>query len=365
MHQNKSIGIFTPYPFIIGGGERYIFTLAESFLLQGDKVTLLSPFPYDIKRISQQLGINLDNCLYKKTPTKVFFLPSAHKKYDYFFALSNHIYPPTFGQGKVNTLIVQFPFPYPTKKMGDKLQKLLLIPKLLSYQKILCYSEYSKKWIHKQLPSSIRDHLSIEILPPAVNIKTFSPLTRKKNIILSVGRFFIGDHNKNHLILIQAFKNLLERNNIHGWELHLAGYLHQDENSKQNYKKMEAYAKGLPIFFHPNISSEDLIKLYNNSKILWHAAGLGNDENKTPENSEHFGIVILEALAAGVIPIVVNAGGIPEIIKNNENGFLWNTQEELLMHTLNVLKNTNIVKIKVSKQFDTSEFIKRVHSLYA
>ncbi len=41
-----------------------------------------------------------------------------------------------------------------------------------------------------------------------------------------------------------------------------------------------------------------------------------------PIFEEGFGITVVEAMAAGLIVITTNSGGIPEIIRNNENGYL-------------------------------------------
>lgn len=117
MQKNKSVAFFTPFPQIIGGGERYIFTLADFFSKQGFIVDILSPFGYDLKEIKKNFDLELKNCRFKKTSARIFFIPPFKKTYDYFFCLSNHIFPPVFGQGRYNTLIIQFPFPFNSKKL--------------------------------------------------------------------------------------------------------------------------------------------------------------------------------------------------------------------------------------------------------
>lgn len=44
-----------------------------------------------------------------------------------------------------------------------------------------------------------------------------------------------------------------------------------------------------------------------------------------PSRGEVFGIVLIEAMAAGVIPVGANSGGIPEVINDGRTGFLFNT----------------------------------------
>ena len=40
---------------------------------------------------------------------------------------------------------------------------------------------------------------------------------------------------------------------------------------------------------------------------------------------EHFGISVVEAMAAGAVPLAVGKGGVGEIITPGENGILWDT----------------------------------------
>ena len=70
--------------------------------------------------------------------------------------------------------------------------------------------------------------------------------------------------------------------------------------------------------------------------MFWHAAGLGVDLERHPGLAEHFGIVTVEAMKAGCVPIVFDQGGQPEIVQSESNGFLWKTVQELQSSTLAV-----------------------------
>ena len=112
-----------------------------------------------------------------------------------------------------------------------------------------------------------------------------------------------------------------------------------------------------------------LKKLYSQSKIYWHAAGYGVNENINPQNTEHFGITVVEAMSSGLIPIVIAKGGLPEIISHEENGFLWNTTEELIAKT-NLLiaspetqKNMSQKAIQSCKIFSKENFEKKLLSI--
>jgi glycosyltransferase involved in cell wall biosynthesis len=84
----------------------------------------------------------------------------------------------------------------------------------------------------------------------------------------------------------------------------------------------------------PNIRTAELKSAYEQAKIFWHATGYGEDDQAHPELAEHFGMVTVEAMAAGCVPVVINKGGQPEIVEHGVNGFLWNTLAELRDYTL-------------------------------
>ena len=65
--------------------------------------------------------------------------------------------------------------------------------------------------------------------------------------------------------------------------------------------------------------------------------GFSVNENEDPLHLEHFGMTTVEAMTAGVIPIVINKGGQKEIVDNGENGYTWNTLDELIEKTVSLI----------------------------
>ena len=104
-------------------------------------------------------------------------------------------------------------------------------------------------------------------------------------------------------------------------------------------------SKDLPVSFLINPPFPELQKIYSESKIYWHAAGFEVEEDQHPENTEHFGITIVEAMASGLVPVVVAKGGIPEIVENGVNGFLWNTLDELVKKTKKLIEDPESLKL--------------------
>jgi glycosyltransferase involved in cell wall biosynthesis len=52
---------------------------------------------------------------------------------------------------------------------------------------------------------------------------------------------------------------------------------------------------------------------------------------------EHFGITPVEAMSAGTVPVVYDGGGLPEIVTDGTDGYIWNTKEELVTKTVSLL----------------------------
>jgi len=95
-------------------------------------------------------------------------------------------------------------------------------------------------------------------------------------------------------------------------------------------------AKTYPIKIIESPSFKDLKSLVGSSIFFWSAAGFGIDEHRNPKQVEHFGISLVEAMAAGCVPIVYAAGGHKEIVNNNHSGFLWHKEDELIALTKNL-----------------------------
>ncbi len=104
---------------------------------------------------------------------------------------------------------------------------------------------------------------------------------------------------------------------------------------------------------------QQLQKQYGQAKIYWHATGYGINENTNPQAVEHLGISTIEAMSAGAVPIVINKGGQPEIVTHNINGLLWQSQDELINYTNQIIENPKLQhKLAKAAQERSKDFSK-------
>lgn len=353
------IGIYSPYLDTVGGGERYMLTIAQS-LAKNNQVNILLDTHLQTLNISEikeraarLLDLNLSNIDFVKAPLgkdgNGFARLSFLRKYDVLFYLTDgSIF---FSTAKKNILHIQSPI---------KILKNSLVRKLKqsSWDLVIYNSEFTKKECEKywKIPGRV-------IYPP-VNVKDFNSRKPKIKQIISVGRFFGYLKDKKQELMIQVFKKIVDSKKAKDWSLHLVGGA-QDGDKKyvENLRKM---AKGYPIEIHPNLTFTELKNEYAKSSIYWHAAGFGETD---PEKMEHFGITTVEAMAAGCVPVVINLGGQKEIVKDGENGLLWDSPEDLKKKTIDLINEpekleemSKTASLSVAK-FSKERFIEDINNL--
>lgn len=169
----------------------------------------------------------------------------------------------------------------------------------------------------------------VVVIPPCVDVEEWQT-GPKEGLILHCSRFALPSPHadKAHIMMIQAFKQLVDRG-LKGWRLVLAGATIDD--GEETYKNhLAKHAWGYPIEFAVNLPAKELRDLFSKASVYWHATGYSVKE---PAAQEHFGITIVEGMAAGAVPVVFNSGGPPEIITSGENGYLFDSIEEMVEDT--------------------------------
>jgi glycosyltransferase involved in cell wall biosynthesis len=333
-------GIYDPYLDTLGGGERYMMTVAECLSKNGYQVDVFWKDKSIKRKIKERLNIKLE---------RINFITETFNSsgYDLIFFLSDGSIP--FLNAKRNILHFQVPF------HGVGGRKLLNKVKLRRINDVVCNSFFTKKFIDQEYG------INSKVLYPPVAVDSFKPLT-KENIILSVGRFTDLLHNKRQDVLIEVFKKM----KLEDWKLVLVG---GDEEGKEYVADLKKKAQGFPIEIITNPQFSELKRFYGQAKIFWTAAGFGVDEEKEPEKTEHFGITTVEAMAAGCVPLVIKKGGQPEIVSEGRNGLLWTSEEELREKTLRIINHQSewqklsAAAQKRAKDFSQERFCEEIQKL--
>jgi glycosyltransferase involved in cell wall biosynthesis len=340
------IAIYNLHFETFGGGERRTAALA-AHLAKMHRVTLFVHRPASIETTKTIFRIDLSNVEIIPLLNKDHATEIAARRFDLFINNSHGSELPN--PARKGIYMCMFP-------EAERLD-------LDSYQIITANSRFTAQWIEK------RWGRSPEIVYSACH--DMGPPAEKENIILNVGRFFADNaivHHKRQDALLQTFKRLVD-GGLRGWSLTLAGMVGGLQEDRTFVETLRNEAAGYPVQIRPAIAFAELQDLYRTSSIYWHATGLGTSALEHPSKQEHFGMSIIEAMSAGAVPVVFNAGGPQEIINHGADGFLWDHRSELealsrrLIENPATLQSMSAAAVKRSKAFDVVEFLARMDNL--
>ncbi len=343
------IGLHSPYfGSVYGGGERYLGVAAEAMRdgFPGHRVEIVAPVPVDEAAYRDRLGLDLSGIALRASNPRVTplhrlaarapLLRGARNRfvawqaarvtseYDLWVAMAYVI--PVRSRARGAAVLCQFPFPLDGRRRQD----------LERFQLVVCQSEYVRSWVRR-----LWDRDAAVVNPP-VDVPAGPPdWSAKRSVILSVGRFVAGGHNKRHDVLVEAFRALCE-GGLSGWELHLAGSAHGDPESVRYLARVRDLARGYPVHLHTDLPLRDLHRLYSEASIYWHAAGWGADPEAEPEKLEHFGMTTVEAMGRGAVPVVFGHGGQAEVVEDGKDGFRWTDLEQLRRRTLELVADPEL-----------------------
>jgi glycosyltransferase involved in cell wall biosynthesis len=321
------IGIFSPYLDTMSGGEKYMLTLAEC-LSPEHEVTIFweKDKENDIReKAKHRFNFDLANITFAPTifSSTISFIERfwESKKYDLIFFLSDGSIP-----FLACPVILHFQFPVEWVKVSLKTRV-----KMSFIQEVICNSFFTKYYIDRKF------HIQSKVVYPPVDFSAAKKNLKKEKIILNVGRFGInhaGSSFKKQDILAEAFADLI-KHGINNWKLVFIVSLRDED--KKNFNSFQKRYNSLPIEYLINPSSEELWEYYSKASIYWHASGYGENLEEHPDRAEHFGISTVEAMGSGAVPLVYNAGGQKEIVTQQQTGFLWNSTQELIAYTQNLI----------------------------
>lgn len=339
--RKMSIAIYDHGLHFIGGGQKYVATMASLLQNQFD-ITFIANKPVAISDLESWYGLKLSECQIKVIPLQFYEkrgmqcidssmitdelenpfdeIAKESKHYD-IFVNANQL-EKVKPLSPISVFFCHFPNTFRNRHFAVD-----------DYTFIIANSKFTVKWLEKRW--------NLEptfLLYPPVEMATCQ--VPKEKIILAVGQFEAGG-TKKQIELIEAFRTLLADypEQMTGWRLVLVGssvprnpYL----KTVQNLLKQDMRAIELKV----NADLDEVKSLYAKASIFWHGCGLGE---VNPQRFEHFGMATVEAMQNRCVPIVFNGGGQPEIVENGRSGFLFNTIEELCLHSHQLIVNPDLL----------------------
>jgi glycosyltransferase involved in cell wall biosynthesis len=342
------IALYNLYFPTLGGGERQTCALA-AHLARNHGVTIFVSSPVSIESIKSSFGLDLSNVEIISLEHSDHLTEISRCQPDLFINNSYGSKLPSPAHRGI--YMCMFPSRSPFRRID-----------LSSYKIIAANSQYTAKWIKRRWGR--RSEVVYSACPD------MGPPSTKEKIVLNVARFSAdtGGHPKRQDALLHAFKQLVD-DGLRDWELHLAGHIGPANKDRAFVESLRKAALGYPVHIKPGIGFNELQRLYQISSIYWHATGLGTFQAIQPGRQEHFGISIIEAMSAGVVPVVINRGGPREIIRPGVNGYLWNTLSELKALSVRLIQEPqSFQKISTaaaidSRTFGVSKFLERMDQI--
>jgi glycosyltransferase involved in cell wall biosynthesis len=212
--------------------------------------------------------------------------------------------------------------------------------------RVIACSKYMKEQINKLFSYPWDD---IWVIPNGVESKEFSLKFDKKGFRKKYAQdeekiiFYIGRHvyEKGIQVLIEAAPQILK--DYQNVKFIIGGIGPMTESLKNRVKELGLEAR---FIFTGYTDEKTKLKLYNVA-----------DVSVFPSLYEPFGIVALEAMAAGCPVVTSDIGGFREIIKHDNNGLTFYNKDSnsLSFNILRILKNSNLSEFLIENAFSTIE----------
>lgn len=384
----RRVAVYDLYWSTMGGGEQVDGTIAQ-VLAEDHDVTLLGPEPPDVEALRRRLGIDVSRCAYRQVSDDA---EASQASADFDLFVNGTYLSKAVNQAPQGWYYVHFPGTVPTLRDRTRHRVADVAVRRLahvqgraarlrtsferrqlhdehrsSYHRYLANSAYTATWVERlwQVPC--------DVLWPPVRMQAASPAVGKQPVILVLGRFFDPryGHSKKQHELFDVFVDIRRRGLLPDWRLAMVGGA---DAANREYvlelkRRIRALPAGIHVELHLNAPGSTVQHLLGQASLLWHGAGLGEDPQRHPERFEHFGIAVVEAMAAGAVPVVFGAAGPAEIVRHGVDGVQWSTTNELAKATIDVVgdpakRATMAASARLrALDFSVDVFAERVRSL--
>lgn len=331
--------IYNRYFNTFGGGERSTLSVALFFESIGFEVILASLSKFNHNYLLDFFG-------FKAETTWNNLIVGSEKDVEHYVKTKgisvfvNHTYGSFIAnRAPIGIYLVMFPH-----RAGYR-----ELVKIKTYTHIVSISHFSDKYVERYWKVKDKRHV---LIPPILSGEQ-PDYKKKEKLILNIGRFSTSGHVKNQHLAISTFKDL----KLPEWKLVVAGHVGKSRENINYFNKCKKLAEGFNIEVLADISHDRLIELYKKASLLWQLTGCQLVRDEHPEFCEHLGLVAMDCFSYGVFPMVLHRSGVSSLINQHENGFIFDTLEELKKETLDYAKNwesqTSAIQFQLS--FETSK----------
>ena len=301
------VGIYNAFLATLGGGELCTLASANVLASLGHDVEILALPGTILEHAYERFGLAAPS----STIRLLELDPARHEEeagersagYDLFLNLSHLSQVPN--RAPRGFLWPWFPGPPERSECGMGF--------LATYEGVLATSHYVADWIRR-----LWGVTATVVYPPVTPVRR---APRRERSIIVLGRFQESGHSKCQLALVRAFGAAVGEGMLTGWTLDLVGGV--AESDRRYLDEVRAAADGLPVRVWADVPREMLTERVGCASIAWQATGWGADPEREPECFEHFGIALVEAMSAGVVPVALGVGGACEIVSDGASGVLW------------------------------------------
>jgi len=388
--QRLRVAVYDLYWATLGGGEQVDGSIAQTLAADHD-VTLLGPTEPDVDRTRSRLGVDLSGCRYD---TVFDDLEASEASADFDLFVNGTYLSKAVNRARYGWYYVHFPGEVPTRGVRVRhrlgvggVKALSLLPRLpqrlrevqagfdrrvqrtefiASYDRYLANSSFTASWVERLW--GVRGDVVYPPVRPSVRPGDKQPL------ILVLGRFFDPSkgHSKKQLELLETYLDMVASSQIDGWRLAIVGgcdSANRDYGLAVKRRGLSDEARRAGVSVHLNAPGALVEELLGAASLYWHAAGLGEDAETHPERFEHFGISVVEAMAAGAVPLVFGAAGPAEIVRPGVDGEHWTNLSELRAQTRELVRDADRraelagAAVARAADFSAAEFAARLNEL--
>lgn len=104
--------------------------------------------------------------------------------------------------------------------------------------------------------------------------------------------------------------------------LHIVGKLESTKESSEYLRLLKSLDENNRVIFKLNVDNDTLVREYNNALVTVLPSVYTDCYGKRYLEPELLGLTLLESMACGTAVICTNVGGMPEIVKDGETGFI-------------------------------------------